>query len=273
MKKIWGNTIVKNEDKFIWFAISSAIDYLDKMLIYDTGSIDKTVEIIKLLQKKYPSKIIFETNPTKNAQDITKVRQKMLDQTKSDWLLILDGDEIWWKNSIIKIIEIIKNKGDDLYGLVIPVFNLVGDIYHYLPDAAGKYRLMNKTGHFNIRAVNRNIKGLNIKNTYPLEGFYDGEGRIIQDMEEKIKFVNAPILHLTHLKRSSLDYGDKAVVGRSQKLKYEIGEKFPSNFKFPESLYEEAPDIVPSPWEKMSVKYKFIASLQTPLKKLKRKIK
>ena len=48
--KIWVNTIVHNEENFIWFAVMSVIDYVDKVLIYDTGSTDKTVEIIKEIQ-------------------------------------------------------------------------------------------------------------------------------------------------------------------------------------------------------------------------------
>ena len=59
-KSIWGNTIVKNEGRYIYFAISSVIDFLDKMLVWDTGSKDDTVAIIKYLEKKYPKKIIFK---------------------------------------------------------------------------------------------------------------------------------------------------------------------------------------------------------------------
>ena len=50
-KTIWGNTIVKNEDKYLYFAVESVIEFLDKLLIWDTGSSDNTIEIIKLLKK------------------------------------------------------------------------------------------------------------------------------------------------------------------------------------------------------------------------------
>lgn len=272
MKKIWGNTIVKNEDRFIWYAISSVIEYLDRMIIYDTGSSDNTVEIIKILQKKYPEKIDFKIFPAKDTNDITKLRQKMLEETKSDWLLIVDGDEIWWEKSIVKVVDFVQIKGENFYGFVIPVINLVGDIYHHLADDTGKYKIKNKIGHYNIRAVNRNIQGLHVKNSYPLEGYYDSQGRIIQEVEDKTSFIDAPILHLTHLKRSSLKNGDKAVLGRIRKMKYEIGERFPEDFKYPEVLYYARPNIVPSPWAKMSQIYKLIASIQTPIRRFKRKL-
>ena len=57
--KIWANVLVKNEDRYLWFAVSSAIEFVDKVFIWDTGSQDKTLDIIKLLQEKYPNKIIF----------------------------------------------------------------------------------------------------------------------------------------------------------------------------------------------------------------------
>ena len=49
--------IVKNEDQWIWYAIASVIDYASKLIIFDTGSRDKTVEIIKSFKS---SKIIFK---------------------------------------------------------------------------------------------------------------------------------------------------------------------------------------------------------------------
>ena len=45
--KIWAHTLVMNEDRFIWYAVMSVIDYVDKILIFDTGSTDGTVRIIK----------------------------------------------------------------------------------------------------------------------------------------------------------------------------------------------------------------------------------
>ena len=51
--KIWANTVVHNEENFIWFAIMSVVDYVDKVLVYDTGSTDQTVSIIKEIKKAY----------------------------------------------------------------------------------------------------------------------------------------------------------------------------------------------------------------------------
>ena len=48
---ITGHMVVKNEDRWIYYAIMSVIEYLDKLIIYDTGSIDHTKDIIKGILK------------------------------------------------------------------------------------------------------------------------------------------------------------------------------------------------------------------------------
>lgn len=271
MKKIiWGNSIVKNEDRYLWFAVKSIINYLDKLIIFDTGSIDKTVEIIKDLQNEYPDKIIFEQKNQVDPEGLTSLRQEMLKKTQSDWLILLDGDEVWWENSIKGVTKKITDSGNEIYALVNPVINLIGDIYHYQEEKAGEYEILGKKGHFNIRAINRNIPGLHLKNEYPLEGFYNNEEKLIQSVEDKLEFIELPILHFSHLQRSSLN--DKNTLHRN-KLKIEIGEKFAANFQYPEALYLPRPKNVKNPFKKMSFGYKIKASIATPLKKIKRYLK
>ena len=267
-KTIWGNCIIKNEDKYVWFAIKSVINHLDKLIIYDTGSIDQTVKIIDVLKEEHRDKIIFEEKGSVDPAGLTRLRQEMLDKTKSDWLLLLDGDEVWWEDSIKKTISEI-NQLDQLYALVNPTINLVGDIFHYQEEEAGEYKILGKKGHFNIRAINRGIPGLHLKNVYPLEGFFDGEGILIQNSEEKLRFIDAPILHLTFLQRSGKD--DKTTLHRD-KVKLEIGKIFRKGFKYPEVFYIEKPVEVSDPFLKMGLSYKLKASVLTPLKKLKRRL-
>ncbi len=261
-KKIWGNCIVKNEDRYIYFAVKSVIEFLDKMLIWDTGSSDNTVEIVKGLINEFPGKIEFKAFGSQKPKGITSLRQQMLEASICDWIFILDGDEVWWENSIRKIISVIEKQGDNLYAIVTPVINLVGDIYHYQEEMAGKYEILGKKGHLNIRAINRKIPGLHLKGDYPLEAFYDKNDRALQMIDDKLKFIDTPYLHFTHLPRST----------SHRKFKYELGIPFPKNFKYPEVFYLERPLEVPSPWVRMSSVYKIRASIETPLKKLKRRI-
>ena len=114
----------------------------------------------------------------------------------------------------------------------------------------------------NLRVVNLRTPGLHIKNDYPMEGFYDENNKLLQEIDEKLLFVDAPILHFTHLPRSRVKDG----VSGKRKIKHEIGIKFPNDFKYPEVLYEKTPDIIPSPWSSMPTLYKIRAVFETPFK-------
>lgn len=262
--------LVKNEENFIWYAVTSVVDHVDQVLLWDTGSTDKTTEIIKELKKNYPIKIITKEIGKVDEKKYSEVRQDMLNETKDGWIFILDGDEIWWEDSIKKVTSFIEEKEGKYESLIVPTYNLIGDIYHYQEKSAGQYKFGNKKGHFALRLINKNIPGLHIINSYGKEGFADKNNVSIQNRDQtKIKFLNAPYIHTTHLERSSLD---KSVMQRSQKLKYEIGIPFSKDFYYPESFFRPRPEIVPNVWEVMTSHYKTKATLETPFKKIKRRL-
>lgn len=259
--KIWANTIVKNEENFIWFAVSSVIDHVDKVLLWDTGSSDNTLKIIKELIKKYGEKISFKEIGEVDKFQFTKLRQEMLDQSNCDWILVLDGDEIWWEESIKKLrkkIDETKNLDGIFVSMIIPV----GDIYHLQDPSAGRYKIKGYKGNFSLRAINRKIPGLHTDLPYGQEGFYDEENIAVQERKD-IVFLDTPYLHLTHLIRSSK---------KSDKYKLELGKRVSSDFKFPEVLYKEFPEFIFSPWIKISSVNKLGAGILTPLRKLKRRL-
>lgn len=262
--KIWANTIVNNEENFIWFSIMSVVDYVDKILIYDSGSTDKTVEIIKEIEKIKGEKIEFKEVGDVDIFQFTKMRQQMLEESNCDWILILDGDEIWWENSIKKLVDTIQKKGSALDGIVVPMYVPVGDIYHMQDEKAGRYELLGRKGHLSLRAISKNIPGLYVDWPYGKESYFDSENKLVQE-REKIIFVDAPYLHVTHMKRSNIKR-------KQNKYKYELGNLVSTDFKFPEVMYLSYPEIISSPWTRISggdlIKAKFL----TPLRKIKRNV-
>ena len=261
---IWANTIVHNEENFIWFAVSSVIDFVDKVLIYDSGSTDETVKIIDELKKKYGSKISFREVGEVTGKEFPKLRQQMLEESESDWILILDGDEIWWKDSIKKVASEIKKQRKEIKGIVVPMVVPVGDIYHIQEEKAGRYNLLGKKGHFSLRVMSRKIPGLHVDWPYGKESYFDENNNLIQERKDII-FLDAPYLHATHLKRSSRKRS-------SNKFKYELGKEAPDNFKFPEVLNESYPEIISSPWIKISGTSLIRAKLLTPIRRIKRRL-
>lgn len=258
---IWANTIVNNEENFIWFSLMSVLDFVDKILVWDTGSDDKTVEIIKTIRSE---KIEFKEVGMVNPEGFTKMRQKMLEQSKCDWILILDGDEIWWQSSIKELKKTIDKRGNEIDGVVVPMKVAASDIYHFQEEQAGQYQILGRKGHLSLRAIRKKIPGLRVGWPYGKETYLDENSLPVQERKNVI-FLEAPYLHVTHLERSSSKR-------RYNKYKHELGNEVSKNFKFPEVLYEEYPSFISSPWNKISGIKKIKSQLLTPLRKLKRRL-
>lgn len=273
MTKIWAHTLVRNEERYLWFSIMSVVDFVDKILLWDTGSTDNTLRIIEDIIKKIGKKIDFRQAGQVDSVSFTTIRQKMLEDTKSDWFLILDGDEVWWRDSIKRVVETIQNEGKDLEALVVPFYDIVGDIYHFQEEKAGQYKIDGKKGHLSIKAVNRNIEGLHFNNPYGQEGLFDKEGSPIQNRSSsRRKYLNTPFMHFTNMIRSSSHQQDKKVLKRGFKYKYELGQAFPKGFKYPEVFSMDFPKYIPSPWTERSKSYLVKSAILSGPRWIKRRV-
>ncbi len=267
---ITAHVLVKNEENYIWYSVMSVIDHMDKIMIWDTGSTDKTEKIVNKIIKVYRNKIDYKKIGQVDKYQYSLVRQKMLRETNGDWLMVLDGDEIWWQDSIKKVINYITKEGTGTDSIIVPTVNLVGDIFHYQEEKAGRYNFAGRVGHYNMRFINLHIRGLNIMGDYPLECFVDENNIPLQNKNNgKMIFLKTPYLHATHVPRSRKK---EKVMQRKRKLKYELGIPFPKDYYYPESFFEKRPDVVPNIWKNMKLVFKFRAFLETPLRKLKRRI-
>lgn len=268
MASVWAHTLVKNEERWLWYAVASIINHVEKILLWDTGSTDGTLAIIKELQREFPDKIEFRERNVSSAEEFTLIRQEMLDETKSDWFLMVDGDEIWSEGSINNVIKEIQNNDDKTEALVVPTINLVGDMFHFQEKTAGRYKFGSSVGHYGLRAIRKTIPGLHSQGRHGVWGWADGDGKMIQD-RNTYKIIDSPYLHATNLRRSD---EDQKVIKRAKKFRFEIGKEFPKDYFYPEILFRDRPGFISSPWTSMSANYKFRAFIETPLRKVKRKI-
>lgn len=261
--KITTHTVVKNEENWIWYSLMSVKDLVSEMFVIDDSSTDKTVEIIKTI--KDPKIKLFEKKLL-TPDDHTKARNELLEKTKTDWFIILDGDEVWNTETFKKLLEFLDDQPKEIYGVAMRTRNVVGDIYHYLPESTGNYRILGRKGHLTIRAY-RNLAGFSWQGDYPLEAFTDKEGKSVNDQDGHLKFFDNFYWHMTNLQRSS---SDNSVKGWRKK-RLELGVK--ANKDFPEVFFLDRPSIVPDPWKKMSVTDLTKAALLTPVKRLRRILK
>lgn len=92
--------IVKNEEKYISQCIDSAFHLVDEIVIVDTGSTDKTLEILK--QDKYKDKMSIYHHAWEN--NFSKARNQSLGYIKTEWAFTMDADEeLFLRNSMSEI--------------------------------------------------------------------------------------------------------------------------------------------------------------------------
>jgi len=77
--------IVKNEEGYLPRCLESIIDIVDEIIIVDTGSTDRTVEIAK----SYGAKVYYY----KWNNNFSEARNESLKYATKDWILILDADD------------------------------------------------------------------------------------------------------------------------------------------------------------------------------------
>lgn len=267
MPSLTGHMLIQNEDRFIWFAISSVLPSLDQLLITDNGSTDTTLQIIKSF--KSPKIKLTQLPPTDRAGLVDRRRQQ-LKQTKTDLFFLIDGDEIWPESSLKSYLNAATTSLKSL-AFVCRTRNCVGDILHYQPESAGRYQLLGRTGHFTIRLI-RNHPQIKLTGEYPLEAYTFNQTPLTQLLEPQLHFVDTWYLHTTHLSRSTSHQASLNVIDRLKKFKLEVGRALlPSDL--PEAFFTQRPSFVPDPF---ALKYSFTDQLAayalTPLRILKRQL-
>ncbi len=77
--------IVKDEEANIRRALESIVDVVDEIIVVDTGSTDRTPEIVK----EYTDKLYFH----EWQNDFSEARNYSLQFPTCEWVLIYDADE------------------------------------------------------------------------------------------------------------------------------------------------------------------------------------
>ncbi|MFP7658234.1 MULTISPECIES: glycosyltransferase family 2 protein [Chryseobacterium] len=137
MINISGLIITYNEEKNIQ-EVLECFDFCDEIIIVDSFSTDKTLDIakanpnVKIIQNKF--------------EDFTKQRNIALDQAKNDWVLFLDGDERITPDLKAEIInELEKPDKKDAYYFYRKFF-FAGKPIHYSGTQTDKnFRLFRKS--------------------------------------------------------------------------------------------------------------------------------
>lgn len=100
--------IVKNEEKKLEEFLFSIRDFVDEIIVVDTGSTDNSKDIaLKFTSKVYD----FKWN-----DDFAAARNFSISKAKGDWILVLDPDEVIDEKDLVKIKKIIEKDDKDFLG-------------------------------------------------------------------------------------------------------------------------------------------------------------
>lgn len=99
-EKVSGLIITYNEERNIR-EVLECFDFCDEIVVVDSFSTDKTIEIAK----SFPQVNIFQNQ----FEDFTKQRNFALTHAKNDWVLFLDGDERITPKLRMEILKTVEN--------------------------------------------------------------------------------------------------------------------------------------------------------------------
>jgi radical SAM superfamily enzyme YgiQ (UPF0313 family)/GT2 family glycosyltransferase/SAM-dependent methyltransferase len=123
---------IKNEDRWIQDVLDSIAKVAQGIIILDDGSTDRTQEICKqhpaVLEYYWQSEPVIDEVRDKNRLI------KMTLAQDPDWILCMDGDEIFEDSASERICEAIRNCPEDVSVLDIEFLYMWNDLNHYRVD-------------------------------------------------------------------------------------------------------------------------------------------
>lgn len=92
MADITVHCLVRNEECFVGAALRSVLPIARRVIVYDTGSSDATLDEIAALGS---DRIEVVHKADASPRRLTEYRNEMIEQTTTEWFWLVDGDEIY----------------------------------------------------------------------------------------------------------------------------------------------------------------------------------
>lgn len=163
--------IVKNEEELLPQCLESIKDFVDEIIIVDTGSTDNTVEIAK----SYGAKVYH--HPWEN--DFSKHRNQSISYASGEWIFIIDADEELMRGDGTKLRQAITDTSfDSVFITVISVYNKRTSQTHH-----NSIRIFKNNGSIRYTGIVHNLlKGYTQSKIFPIRLMHYG-----YDLDEKKK--------------------------------------------------------------------------------------
>ncbi|WP_079914573.1 glycosyltransferase [Paenibacillus sp. 32352] len=119
--------MVRNEERCIERCLHSLIGAVDEIVVMDTGSTDRTLDIVR----KFPEVKLYETEWR---DSFSQVRNEMLSLLTSDWVLWVDADEVLHRDDARHVREIAGLFDDSELPVILQVWMVNQYGAHYQQD-------------------------------------------------------------------------------------------------------------------------------------------
>jgi hypothetical protein len=93
--KLVSVSLVKNEEHWIWYALTAVYPHVDEILVFDNHSEDRTVEIVRGMHHIADKLTVFEGFGGAAEHENREATLKEARRRRASHVLILDGDEVY----------------------------------------------------------------------------------------------------------------------------------------------------------------------------------
>ena len=184
--------IVKDEEKFLPACLESVKGHVDEIIVVDTGSSDRTVEIAK----GHNAKIYHHAWEN----SFSKARNQSLEYATCDWVLILDADEEVDKGDAHKLREAIK--GNNVNVIYLPVYSKF-DEGKNIAIANSERLIRNHLGFHYEGIVHNRLKFKGAGKNVNIKVYHHGYNQSSEEMEKK--FIRTSTLLKERIKENPED--------------------------------------------------------------------
>jgi glycosyltransferase involved in cell wall biosynthesis/thioredoxin-like negative regulator of GroEL len=155
--------IVKNEERYLDNCLKSVKDVVDEIVIVDTGSEDRTVEIAK----NYTDKVYF--HPWKNS--FSEARNHYLKYAAGDWIFQIDADEELVREDVSALLDAVKN--EELDAIMVQIISQFKKGRSEAIHSVERIFRNNGVIHYEGRVHNR-VVGITNAKVYPIRLIHYG---------------------------------------------------------------------------------------------------
>lgn len=197
MKTFCTHTLVRQGMPFIEPVLRQVIPFANRCLItISTKSDDGTYQVIEKLQSEFPDKIFIKIENVVSVGELTKERQKQVDNTIEDWILFLDDDDFWPTDSLK---EVMIHFDDDCDALTNNPYQVI-DKEHY--DISWHNKWFTKWF--------KNQKGVHYRYNWPEDMIFLNDQMLYWKVNPRVVKNPSRYFHLSYIKNHSFRKEDWA---------------------------------------------------------------